>query len=377
MVILGCTGSIGRQALEVARSLPDRIRVVGLGARRDAHTLADQVREFQPDAVALAEPESAEAFRAQLPGFRGELRAGEDALEWLARWPEADLVLVAVTGIAGLRPTLGAIGAGHDVALANKETLVAAGHLVRRAQEARGVRLLPVDGEHSAIFQLLEGRDPATVARIVLTASGGPFLRRPPSSLSTVTPEEALQHPTWRMGPKVTVDSATLMNKGLEVIEARWLFDLPPDRIQVVIHPQSVVHGMVELTDGTVLAHLSPPDMRPFIQYALTYPDRAEVSYARMDWGRSSMLSFEPPDLERFPCLQYAYEALRRGGTTPAVLNAANEEAVERFLRRELSFSEIPRAIRLALDLHEPRPDPSLEEVLEADRWARAVVRRL
>jgi|FaiFalDrversion2_1042247.scaffolds.fasta_scaffold00252_6 1-deoxy-D-xylulose-5-phosphate reductoisomerase len=374
VVILGSTGSIGRQALEVAETIPDRVRITGLGARRDAETLGEQVRRFQPEAVALSDPGAAQAFRAHVPEFRGAFQVGEGALEWLARWPGADLVLVALTGIAGLRPTLSAIEAGHDVALANKETLVAAGHLVRRAVANRGVRLIPVDGEHSAIFQLLEGRDPSTVARVVLTASGGPFLRRPLASLRTVTPEEALQHPTWRMGPKVTVDSATLMNKGLEVIEARWLFDLPPHRIEVVIHPQSVVHGMVELVDGTTLAHLSPPDMRLFIQYAFTYPDRVGVSYARMDWSRPQALTFEPPDPRRFPCLGYAYEALGRGGTAPAVLNAANEVAVERFLRREMAFVEIPKAVRLALDLHDPVPDPSLEEILEADRWARALV---
>jgi 1-deoxy-D-xylulose-5-phosphate reductoisomerase len=375
VVILGSTGSVGRQALDVARAIPDRVRIVGLGTRRDVQTLGEQVAAFAPEAVAIADPEAAEAFR--VPHFRGELRTGEEALTWLASWPEADLVLVAVSGIAGLRPTLAAIEAGHDLALANKETLVAAGSLVRRAVAARGVRLVPVDGEHSAIFQCLEGRDRGSVARLVLTASGGPFLRRSLGSFRTVTPEEALQHPTWRMGRKITVDSATLMNKALEVIEAHWLFDVPPDRIQVVIHPQSVVHGMVEFWDGSTFAHLSPPDMRLFIQYALTYPDRAPVSYARMDWTVVHTLTFEPPDPRRFPCLGYAYEALARGGTAPAVLNAANEVAVERFLNREIAFSDIPRAVRTALDLHEPVRDPSLEEVLEADRWARALVRSL
>lgn len=377
VVVLGSTGSVGRQALDVARTIPDRVRIVGLGTRSDVQVLGEQVAAFAPEAVAIADPEAAKTFRVRVPYFRGELRTGEEALTWLASWPEADLVLVAVSGIAGLRPTLAAIEAGHDLALANKETLVAAGSLVRRAVAARGVRLVPVDGEHSAIFQCLEGRDRGSVTRLVLTASGGPFLRRSLGSFGAVTPEEALQHPTWRMGRKITVDSATLMNKALEVIEAHWLFDVPPDRIQVVIHPQSVVHGMVEFWDGSTFAHLSPPDMRLFIQYALTYPDRAPVSYARMDWTVVHTLTFEPPDPRRFPCLGYAYEALARGGTAPTVLNAANEVAVERFLNREIAFSDIPRAVRTALDLHEPVRDPSLEEILEADRWARALVRSL
>jgi 1-deoxy-D-xylulose-5-phosphate reductoisomerase len=339
--------------------------------------LAEQVRRWQPEAVALADPQAAEEFRQLATGWRGELLTGPGSLEELARWPSADAVLVAVVGVAGLLPSLAAIEAGKELLLANKETLVAAGELVRQRALARGVRIVPVDGEHSAIYQCLRAEQVDRVSRILLTASGGPFLRRSLESMEAATPEEALQHPTWRMGPKITVDSATLMNKALEVIEARWLFDLPPERIQVVIHPQSVVHGLVEFVDGSSLAHLSRPDMRVFIQYALAGTERTPAEFGRLDWTTPQTLTFEPPDLRRFPCLGYAYEALAVGGTLPAVLNAANEVAVQRFLDGEISFGRIPHLVRTAMDLHEPRARPTLEEILEADRWARAVARSL
>lgn len=377
LVILGSTGSIGRQALEVAEALGDRVRVVGLGANRDVETLAQQAERWHPEAIAIADLGAAAALAGRVAGWRCELLAGPAALERLAGWPAADIVLVAVAGAAGLVPTLAAIAAGKDVALASKEALVAGGALVRRAVTERGVRLIPVDGEHSAIYQCLRAGRRDQVTRIVITASGGPFLRRSLEALEHVTPEEALAHPTWRMGTKISVDSATLMNKALEVIEARWLFDVPPDRIQVVIHPQSILHGMVEFADGSVIAHLSPPDMRLFIQYALTDPDRVPPAHTPMDWTVPHSLTFEPPDPRRFPCLGYAYEALAIGGTMPAVLNAANEVAVQRFLARGLAFGDIPRAVRAAMELHKSVPDPTLEEVLEADRWGRALVRSL
>ncbi|MDR5684168.1 MAG: 1-deoxy-D-xylulose-5-phosphate reductoisomerase [Armatimonadota bacterium] len=377
LAILGSTGSIGQQALQVADALADRVRVVALAARRDVDTLAEQIRRWRPEAVAVWEPAAAAALADRVAGWRGELFAGPPGLERVAGWPSANVVLVCVVGIAGLVPTLAAIAAGKDVALANKEALVAGGPLVRRAVAEHGVRLIPVDGEHSAIYQCLRAGHRDQVARIVITASGGPFLRRSLEGMECVTPQEALAHPTWRMGPKITVDSATLMNKALEVIEARWLFDLPPSRIQVVIHPQSIVHGMVEFADGSVVAHLSPPDMRLFIQYALTDPDRTPPAHTPMDWTVHHTLTFEPPDLRRFPSLSYAYEALAVGGTMPAVLNAANEAAVHRFLAGELGFAHIPRAVRAAMELHETVADPNLEDILEADRWARAVVRSL
>jgi 1-deoxy-D-xylulose-5-phosphate reductoisomerase len=377
LVILGSTGSIGRQALQVADALADRVRVVGVGANRDVDTLVQQVERWRPEAVAVADPSAAAALADRVAGWRGEVFAGPAALERIAGWPSADVVLVAVVGVAGLVPTLAAISAGKDVALANKEALVAGGPLVQRAVTDHGVRLIPVDGEHSAIYQCLRAGRRDQVARIVITASGGPFLRRSLEGLDRVTPDEALAHPTWRMGPKISVDSATLMNKALEVIEARWLFDLPPSRIQVMIHPQSIVHGMVEFADGSVVAHLSPPDMRLFIQYALTDPDRTPPAHTPMDWTAHHTLTFEPPDPRRFPSLGYAYEALAVGGTMPAVLNAANEAAVRRFLGGELAFAGIPRAVRAAMELHETVPDPNLEEILEADRWGRALVRSL
>lgn len=376
-VILGSTGSIGRQALEVAERLGGCVRVVGLAAQRDAATLAQQALRWNPEAVALADPEAAGEFRERAAGWPGELLVGPAALGQLARWPSADVVLVAVVGVAGLLPSLAAIDAGKELALANKETLVAAGALVRQHAQAKGVRIMPVDGEHSAIYQCLRGESRQRVSRIVLTASGGPFLRRSLESLESATPEEALQHPTWRMGRKITVDSATLMNKALEVIEAHWLFDLPPERIHVVIHPQSVVHGLVEFVDGSTLAHLSRPDMRLFIQYALLGGDRVPPGFGRLDWTATFSLTFEPPDLRRFPCLGYAYEALAVGGTLPAVLNAANEVAVQRFLEGEMPFGRIPRLVREIMDLHEPRVRPTLKEILEADRWARALARSL
>jgi len=378
VAILGSTGSIGRQALEVVEALAGRARVVALAARRDAAALAEQAVRWQPEAVALTDREAVEEFRQMASGWRGELLVGPQALEQVARWPSADVVLVAVVGVAGLLPSLAAIEAGKELALANKETLVAAGELVRERAASCGARIVPVDGEHSAIYQCLQAEQRRDrVRRIVLTASGGPFLRRSLESMESATPEEALQHPTWRMGPKITVDSATLMNKALEVIEARWLFDLPAERIEVLIHPQSVVHGMVEFVDGSSLAHLSRPDMRLFIQYALSGMDRLPPGFGRLDWTIPQTLTFEPPDLRRFPCLGYAYEALAVGGTLPAVLNAANEVAVQRFLDGEVPFGRIPKLVRAAMDLHEPRPRPTLEEILEADRWARALVRSL
>lgn len=377
MAILGSTGSIGRQALEVAEALADRLVVVALGARRDAQTLARQAVRWNPEAVALADPQAVPEFREHAAGWRGELLVGPTALEELARWPSADVVLVAVVGVAGLLPSLAAIAAGKELALANKETLVAAGQLVREQAQARGVRIVPVDGEHSAIYQCLRAEGRGRVSRIVLTASGGPFLRRSLESMESATPEEALEHPTWRMGAKITVDSATLMNKALEVIEARWLFGLAPEHIQVVIHPQSVVHGLVEFVDGSTLAHLSRPDMRLFIQYALAGAERVPPGFGRLDWTVPHTLTFEPPDLRRFPCLGYAYEVLAVGGTLPAVLNAANEVAVQRFLDREVPFGRIPKLVRAAMDLHQVRPQPNLEEILEADRWARGLVRSL
>lgn len=369
LVVLGSTGSIGRQALEVVDALAGEIEVVGLGARRDAGALVGQVARYRPRAVAMVDERAAAAVRAGVP--RGvEVFAGHDALARLASEVDADVVLVAVVGVAGLLPTLQALRAGRDVALANKETLVAGGALVTREAARRSRTLLPVDSEHVAIAQCLRGESLQNVRRVLLTGSGGPFLRRTIAELEKVSRDEALAHPTWKMGEKITVDSATMMNKGFEVIEAHWLFGLAGEQINVVIHPQSVVHSLVEFIDGSVKAQLGPPDMRMVIAYALTAPRRLPVPSPAVEWDRLQ-LTFEQPDSARYPCLGLAYEALRAGGTMPAVLNASNEVAVERFLAGGIRFTEIARAVAATMGAHRPVSDPSLEEVLAADVWAR------
>ncbi len=367
--ILGSTGSIGRQALEVVDALPGAFEVVGLGARRDAAGLAEQARHYRPRAVALVEEAAAAELRDALPPGV-EVFTGPDALRSAAAI-DGDIVLVAVVGIAGLLPTLDALRSGHDVALANKETLVAGGALVIETLRASGQRLVPVDSEHAAVAQCLVGEDPRAVARILLTGSGGPFLRRPLEELARVTREEALAHPTWKMGAKITVDSATLMNKGLEVIEAHWLFDVPADRIDVVIHPQSIVHSLVAFTDGSVKAQLAPPDMRMVIAYALTAPARVMLPSAALEWDHLH-LTFERPDPARYPSLRLAYEALRAGGTMPAVLNAANEVAVEQFLAGAIRFTDIAVSVARAMDAHRPSAIHSVDDILAADAWARS-----
>jgi 1-deoxy-D-xylulose-5-phosphate reductoisomerase len=369
LTILGSTGSIGRQALEIVDAFPGEFEIIGLGARRDADALAQQARRYRPRAVALVDEGAAARIRDTLPpGI--EIFTGTDALRSAARL-DGDIVLVAVVGIAGLLPTLEALRSGHDVALANKETLVAGGALVMDAVRASGRRLVPVDSEHAAVQQCLLGEDPQTVTRILLTGSGGPFLRRPIDELTAATPAEALAHPTWKMGARITVDSATLMNKGFEVVEAHWLFGLAPEQIEVVIHPQSIVHSLVEFADGSVKAHLAPPDMRLVIAYALRGPARSALPLPGLDWTRLD-LTFERPDPGRYPCLALAYEALRAGRTMPAVLNAADELAVERFLAGAIPFTDIARWVERAMDAHRPSAIHSVDDILAADAWARA-----
>jgi len=369
LILLGSTGSIGRQTLEVVDALPGEFEVVALGARRDADTLAKQARQYRPRAVALVDERAGAHLKGSLaPGV--EVFTGPDALRRLAT-VDGDIVLVAVVGIAGLLPTLDALRRGHDVALANKETLVAGGALVMDAVRAAGRRLTPVDSEHAAIAQCLAGEDRGAVARILLTGSGGPFLRRPIGELAAVRRDEALAHPTWTMGAKITVDSATLMNKGLEVIEAHWLFALPSERIEVIIHPQSIVHSLVEFADGSMKAQLAPPDMRPVIAYALRGPARAVLPVPALEWD-GLQLTFERPDPARYPCLRLAYDALRAGGTMPVVLNAANEIAVERFLAGALAFTDIAAWVARAMDAHTPSTIHSVDDILAADAWARA-----
>lgn len=376
LVILGSTGSVGRAALDVVRHLRGAgtaIEVVGLSAHSNVPLLIEQIREVRPAAVAVGTPEAAGVLRAAVPEWRGNVVTGPDGLAALAPGTDADLVLVAVVGVAGLPPTLAALRGGADVALATKEVLVAGGSLIMDAVARLGRRLLPVDSEHSAIFQCLSGHAHGDVARLWLTASGGPFRRMSGDDLADVRPEQALRHPTWRMGKKVTVDSATLMNKGLEIIEAHWLFGVDQERIEVVIHPQSLIHSCVEFVDGSLVAQIGPRDMRLPIQYALTYPQRVPGLVAPLDLRTIGALSFDAPDPVRFPCLVYARDALRRGGTAPAALNAANEVAVQLFLDGRIGFSEIPRLVRTVLDRHHPRPAVSVEVVLAADREARAM----
>jgi 1-deoxy-D-xylulose-5-phosphate reductoisomerase len=371
VVVLGSTGSIGTSTLDVISRLPDRFDVVGLSARSRKDELFAQAARFRPEWVAVVDGDS---DRTGLPPGVEYLTRPDDVARRVQD-RDVDVVVSAVVGAAGIRSTWAALEAGKTVALANKETLVVAGELVMALVAERGGRLLPVDSEHSAIFQALAGR-PEGAERLVLTGSGGPFRGRTRAELRNVTVEQALNHPTWRMGPKITVDSATLMNKALEVIEARWLFGFAPDRIDVIIHPESIVHSFVEFVDGSVLAQLSPPDMRLPIQYALTYPERQPCPARRLNWSDLSALHFEPPDRATFPALDLGFEVAARGGTAGAVLNAANEVAVEAFLDRRLPFLDIPRACREVLDAHTFDPHPTLDGLLAADRWARQEVRR-
>jgi 1-deoxy-D-xylulose-5-phosphate reductoisomerase len=371
LALLGSTGSIGRQTLDVVRWHPEAFEVAALVARRVSAELLAQVREFRPRAVCLTGDEPAE-----LPGV--DLMRGADELTALARDPGIDMLVVATSGTVGFAPTLAALDAGKAVALANKETLIMAGHLVTAAAARSGAPLLPVDSEHSAIWQCLLGEEPypERARRLILTASGGAFRDRSLADMAFVTPEQALRHPTWAMGPKITIDSASLMNKGLEVIEAHWLFGLPFDRIDVVIHRESVIHSLVEFVDGSVKAQLGLPDMRLPIQYALSHPQRLPSPVRPLDLAALGQLTFAAVDSRKYPCLGLAYRAGERGGSFPTVLNAANEEAVARFLRGELAFVDIARLIADVLDAHAGRDDPTLAEVLAADAWARAEARR-
>ena len=372
VIILGSTGSIGRQTLEVIRNFPGKFKVLGLGAGKNWRLLADQVTEFRPAAAAMADERELLHLKNSLePAVCPDLAWGREGLEDLARMPEADLVVVAITGAAGIYPTLAAISAGKDVALANKETLVAAGQLVMDQVARKNTVILPVDSEHSAIWQCLCCHDIETIEKIILTASGGPFRQLGREQLESVTVDMALCHPNWVMGSKITIDSATLMNKGLEVIEAKWLFGVSYSQIEVVVHPQSIIHSAVEYRDGSVIAQMGVPDMRLPIQYALTYPNRLSGPVPRLKWTDLQELTFEAPDLERFPALRLAFEAGRAGGTMPAVLSAANEVAVDLFLKGKLSFKGIPSVVGSVMDRHNLVEKPKLDEIMEADRWAR------
>lgn len=376
IVVLGSTGSIGTSCLDVLDSLKGRLIPLGLSAHANWEVLFDQAVRWRPRWVTVTDPDAAGRLDArQLDGV-SRLLFGQEGIAAMVSDPDVDVVVTAIVGAAGLEGTWAALEAGKTVAVANKETLVMAGPLVMELARRRGARVLPVDSEHSAIFQAMHSGRSTEVERVVLTASGGPFRGRTAKDLAGVTVEEALRHPTWRMGPKITVDSATLMNKALEVIEARWLFDLDPDRIEVIIHPESIIHSFVEFKDGSIIAQLSPPDMRLPIQYALTYPERVSGPAKRLNWQELRAWHFETPDRETFPALQLGYEVARRGGTCGAVLNAANEAAVGRFLAGELPFLDIPRVCREVLDHHHYSARPTLAELGSIDRWARQEVAR-
>lgn len=371
VVILGSTGSIGQSALKVARDIPDRMEVVGLAALRSVDVFVQQVQEWQPRAAVLADPVSAQEARVKLGGCI-EVGEGEADLCAMAAHPDADLVLIAIVGTSGLRPALSAIEAGKDIAVASKEILVMAGSVVMEAAKRRGVRILPVDSEHNAIFQCLEGHASGDVSRLILTASGGPFRTVPSELLGRVTPAEALKHPTWEMGKKISVDSATLFNKGLEMIEAKWLFEVPISRVEVVVHPQSIIHSMVEFVDGSVLAQMSTTDMCFPIQYAVTWPERVPNRLPALNFAALARLDFEAPRESDFPAIRLARWAGSTGGSLPAVLNAANEVAVDAFLKGACRFPQIWNCVERTMIAHRGSRDPDLDEILEADRWARS-----
>lgn len=374
--ILGSTGSVGTQTLEVVSSMGN-ISVSGLTTNTNIDLLEKQISIFNPKQVAVMDTDKARELQQRLDdqGVKVKVSSGIDGLTTIATLPEIDLVVTSVVGMIGLVPTIKAIERGKDIALANKETLVAAGEIVMAKAKEHGALIYPVDSEHSAIFQCLRGNDKEPIHRIILTASGGPFRLTSKEDLLDVSVADALKHPNWDMGKKISIDSATMMNKGLEVIEAKWLFDLDPDQIDVIVHPQSIIHSMVEFEDANIMAQLGVADMRGPIQYALNYPDRRASDVERVDFTRYNALTFEEPDYTRFPCLQYAYDAMA-GGSMPAVLNAANEIAVEAFLNKEISFMDIPRLIHDTMESHIDINKPTLEEILEADKWAREFSRK-
>ena len=370
--ILGSTGSIGTQTLDVVSQHPDELEITALAAGRSVTKLEEQIRRFRPKIAALWEEKDAADLRVRVKDLDVRVVSGMEGLAEVAAFPEAEVTVTAIVGMIGILPTIEAIRAGKDIALANKETLVTAGHLIMSLAKERGIRILPVDSEHSAIFQSLNGENPDRIEKILLTCSGGPFRGWTAEQIEHVTPEDALKHPNWNMGRKITIDSATLVNKGLEIMEARWLFGVDADRIRVVVHPQSVIHSAVQYEDGAVIAQLGTPDMRLPIQYALFCPDRRYLEAKRLDLFALKSLTFEEPDTETFRGIPLARRAMREGGTMPTVFNAANEKAVAMFLDHRIGFADICRIIESCMDRHAVKPDPSVEEILEAERETRA-----
>jgi len=370
VVVLGSTGSIGTSTCKVVEDLPEDIRLVGLAAGRNVKLLREQVSQFSPTAISINCPDAAKELAGEFCGAP-KVHCGEEGLIQLATLAEADIVLIAIVGTAGLQPALAAIRAGKDIAVASKEILVMAGEIIMAEARKHGVKVLAVDSEHSAIFQCLDGKPPESIRQIWLTASGGPFREKPADEFADITVEQALKHPSWDMGPKITIDSATLFNKGLEMIEARWLFDIEMPRVRVVVHPQSVIHSMVEFVDGSIIAQLSAPDMCLPIQYALTYPKRAASNRVQTSLAVIGRLDFEEPNTDRFPALNLARRAGEVGGTMPAVLNAANEIAVQAFCDHQISFTDIWETVSHVMEAHEFIEQPTLEQILAADSWAR------
>lgn len=374
VVVLGSTGSIGKNALKVLSNFADRFSLFGLSTNTNTHLLEDQIKQFSPKMAAITDQESFQQFSRD---YDTEILCGGDGLKRLCSHPQVDLVINALVGSVGLLPSLEALDSGKDLAIANKESLVMAGELLIQKAREKGAEILPIDSEHSAIKQCLLSGKKEEVGRLILTASGGPFLGKSKEELKQITVKEALSHPTWEMGKKITIDSATLMNKGLEVIEAHWLFGIPPDRIKVLIHPQSIIHSMVEFVDGSVIAQMSDPDMKLPIQYALFYPQRVFSNNTSLDLTKTGHLTFLEPDTEKFPCLHLAYRSLEMGGTAPAVLNAANEVAVEAFLARLIGFTDIQKIVHKTLRQHQVKLNPQLDDILNADKWARQTAKEL
>jgi 1-deoxy-D-xylulose-5-phosphate reductoisomerase len=371
LAILGSTGSIGKQTLEVVSIFPSSLTVTAIAAKDEVDLIVEQVKKFSPKIVSVESEDVKQKVEARLAGAKTTVLVGQEGLLKVATEPTAKMVVVAIPGALAMTAVLEAVKLKKDIALATKEVLVAAGEIFIKEVKASGSRVFPVDSEHSAIAQCLAGEDPKTVKRIVLTASGGPFIKTPVEKFATLTAKEALKHPTWKMGPKITIDSATLMNKGFEVMEAHYLFGLDYSQIEVIIHPQSVIHSFVEFTDGSVKAQLGAPDMRIPIQYALLGMKRAKNHWNTLSFAKLSKLEFLQPDKQKFPCLDYAYEAGKKKGTLPAVLNAANEEAIKLFFRGKINFAQLPQRIKTVMDRHENKTDPSLDDILAADKWAR------
>lgn len=374
--IIGSTGSIGTQTLEIVRQQED-LRVIALAAGNNDELLEQQAKEFKPDIVAIWSEDKAKRLRDALSAFDIRVVSGMEGLLEVACADRAELVVTAIVGMIGIRPTICAINAGKDIALANKETLVTAGHIIMPLAKEKGVRILPVDSEHSAIFQCLHGEEDNRVSRILLTASGGPFRGKSREELEAVTPEQALKHPNWSMGKKITIDSATMVNKGLEVIEAKWLFDVEPEDIEVVVQPQSIIHSMVEFEDGAVKAQLGTPDMKLPIQYALYYPDRRYLSGDRLNFADMVGISVEKPDMDTFKGLRFAYDAIKTGGSMPTVFNAANEKAVALFLDKRIKFLDIYRLIEPCMEVHKVIESPDLEQILEVEQWTYEMIDKI